>query len=131
MRLNAQNTFIMGNLIDVLKIRIDSINKKIMSLLEERYDLEDELEMEYMQHNASKDTRPLETISINEFVQLLPKRHQTDMTRLFVEKNICNVGQLAKVVGKLKIKPHVYQCVVYVLKNRYNYDGQTKTDAQQ
>jgi hypothetical protein len=109
--------------IDILKTRIESINKKIMALLEERYDLEDELEMEYMQHSASRDDRPLEKISINEFVQLLPKRHQTDMIRLFVEKNICNVSQLTKVVENLNIKRHVYQCVIYVLKNRYNYDG--------
>ena len=109
------------NEIENLKLRIQEINEKITLLLNERYKLEDDLRSIEMDMERKRDKRPAEMIPINELILALPIRFQSDVSRVMIDNNICNLGQLVRpnVLNRLELQTHVYKCVKDVLFDRF------------
>lgn len=104
-----------------IKARIQDINNKIMNLLNERYALEEDMRMLIQNKEGELERRDPCRISVNELVEALPSRHQSDVMREMVKKGIVNLEQLIKsgVLNSLDLKPHVYSVVKETLWRRF------------
>lgn len=104
-----------------IESRIRSINDTILRLLNERYDLEEELDILNYEVFAKIDKRKPSEIPIDEVTELLPFYMQDKAKKIFGEYHISNIQDfLDKSFIRQKISTSIYNKIIYVLTKRYN-----------